>query len=47
MVLAKSKGPPRAVSAVAARIVQIVDEMAGAGMWRPGASADLGLTPAA
>jgi LysR family transcriptional regulator, nitrogen assimilation regulatory protein len=40
MVLAKSKGPPRAVSAVAARIVQIVDEMASAGMWRPSASAD-------
>lgn len=36
MALAKSKGPPRAVSAVASRIVQIVDEMARAGMWRPG-----------
>ena len=39
MVLAKSKGPPRAVSAVASRIVQIVDEMARSGMWRPSASA--------
>ena len=37
MVLAKSKGPPRAVSVVASRIVEIVDEMARAGMWRPGA----------
>lgn len=37
MVLAKSKGPPRAVSAVASQIGQIVDEMARAGMWRPSA----------
>ena len=37
MVLTKSKGPPRAVSVVASRIVQIVDDMARAGMWRPGA----------
>jgi LysR family nitrogen assimilation transcriptional regulator len=36
MAFAKSKGPARAVSAVAAHIVQIVDEMARAGMWRPG-----------
>ena len=40
MVLAKSKGPPRAVSAIAAQIVQIVAEMASAGMWRPGIQAD-------
>jgi LysR family nitrogen assimilation transcriptional regulator len=39
MVLAKSKGPSRAVSVVASRIVQIVDEMARAGMWHPRASA--------
>jgi DNA-binding transcriptional LysR family regulator len=37
MATAKSKGPPRAVSAVASRIVGIVDEMARKGMWRPGA----------
>jgi DNA-binding transcriptional LysR family regulator len=37
MALAKSKGPPRAVTAVASQIVQIVGEMARAGMWRPGA----------
>lgn len=36
MALSKSKGPPRAVSAVAALIQQIVDEMAARGMWRPG-----------
>ena len=40
MVLAKSKGPPRAVSAVATQIGQIVDEMARAGMWRPGIPKD-------
>jgi LysR family nitrogen assimilation transcriptional regulator len=40
MVLAKSKGPPRAVSAVASQIVQNVDEMARAGMWRPGGRTD-------
>ncbi|CAN5714545.1 LysR family transcriptional regulator [soil metagenome] len=34
MVTAKSKGPARAVSAVASLIVEIVDEMAHAGMWR-------------
>ncbi len=39
MSLSKSKGPARAVSAVAARIVQLVDEMAGAGMWSPSTNA--------
>jgi hypothetical protein len=34
MTTAKSKGPPRAVSAVAALIVDIVHQMAGEGMWR-------------
>lgn len=33
MATAKSKGPGKAVSTVAAQIVQIVDEMAGHGMW--------------
>ncbi len=33
MVLAKSKGPARAVSATAALIMRIVDEMASHGMW--------------
>jgi LysR family nitrogen assimilation transcriptional regulator len=33
MALAKSKGPARAVSAVASRIVDIVAEMARRGMW--------------
>ena len=36
--LSKSKGPARAVTAVAAQIVKIVDEMARAGMWQPGAA---------
>lgn len=36
MAIAKSKGPPKAVSAVAACIVSIVGEMAGSGMWRSG-----------
>jgi LysR family transcriptional regulator, nitrogen assimilation regulatory protein len=36
MVLAKSKGPARAVSAVASQIGEIVADMAGAGMWRAG-----------
>ncbi|MBT9487751.1 MAG: LysR family transcriptional regulator [Rubrivivax sp.] len=36
MALAKSKGPARAVTAVAALIVRIVDDMAAHGMWRPG-----------
>jgi LysR family nitrogen assimilation transcriptional regulator len=36
MAMSKSKGPARAVSAVAAQIVANVDEMAQAGMWRPG-----------
>ena len=35
MASAKSKGPTRAVSVVAAQIVAIVDDMARAGMWRP------------
>lgn len=35
MATAKTKGPARAVSAVAAQIVQIVDDMARSGMWRP------------
>jgi LysR family transcriptional regulator, nitrogen assimilation regulatory protein len=34
MATAKAKGPARAVSAVAAQIVTIVDAMAQAGMWR-------------
>ena len=34
MATSKSKGPARAVSAVASQIVAIVDEMARAGMWR-------------
>ena len=34
MAIAKSKGPPKAVSAVAACIVRIVDKMASSGMWR-------------
>jgi len=37
MATAKSKGPARAVSAVASLIVEIVDEMARAGMWRTAA----------
>ena len=36
MATARSKGPARAVSAVASRIVGIVDEMTKKGMWRPG-----------
>ena len=39
MAMSKSKGPPRAVSAVAQEIVRIVDDMAAHGMWRPGAAA--------
>jgi LysR family transcriptional regulator, nitrogen assimilation regulatory protein len=35
MASAKSKGPTRAVSVVAAQIIKIVDDMARAGMWRP------------
>jgi LysR family transcriptional regulator, nitrogen assimilation regulatory protein len=34
MAMSKSKGPARAVTAVASRIVDIVDGMARAGMWR-------------
>ncbi len=39
MALSKSKGPARAVTAVASQIVAIVDDMARAGMWRPGVAA--------
>ncbi len=35
MAYAKSKGPARAVTAVASQIVAIVDDMARAGMWQP------------
>ena len=35
MALSKSKGPPRAVSAVASLIVDIVQDMARDGMWAP------------
>ena len=38
MAMAKSKGPARAVMAVAAEIVAIVGEMAASGMWRSGTS---------
>lgn len=37
MAMSKSKGPARAVSAVASLIVEIVEDMARAGMWRPSA----------
>ncbi|MFM2348100.1 MAG: hypothetical protein RL654_2853 [Pseudomonadota bacterium] len=37
MAFSKAKGPPRAVTTVASRIVEIVDDMARAGMWRPSA----------
>jgi LysR family transcriptional regulator, nitrogen assimilation regulatory protein len=36
MASAKSKGPTRAVTGVAGLIVEIVDDMARAGMWQPG-----------
>ena len=35
MASAKAKGPTRAVAAVASQIVEIVDDMARTGMWRP------------
>lgn len=35
MAASKSKGPARAVTAVTALIVEIVEQMARAGMWRP------------
>ena len=35
MAMSKSKGPPRAVSAVASLIASIVDDMARDGMWAP------------
>lgn len=38
MAFSKSKGPARAVTAVATQIVEIVNDMASAGMWRPGAA---------
>lgn len=38
MAFSKSKGPARAVTAVASQIVEIVDNMARAGMWQPSAS---------
>jgi LysR family transcriptional regulator, nitrogen assimilation regulatory protein len=37
MAMAKAKGPARAVTAVASQIVEIVGDMAKAGMWRPSA----------
>jgi LysR family transcriptional regulator, nitrogen assimilation regulatory protein len=37
MALSKSKGPARAVTAVASQIVAIVGDMARAGMWHPSA----------
>jgi DNA-binding transcriptional LysR family regulator len=37
MAQSRSKGPARAVSVVSTLIVEIVEEMARAGMWRPGA----------
>ena len=36
MAIARSKGPPRAVRAVASRLVDIVADMAARGMWRAG-----------
>jgi LysR family transcriptional regulator, nitrogen assimilation regulatory protein len=38
MAFSKSKGPARAVTAVTSLIVEIVDEMARAGMWLPSAA---------
>ena len=38
LAFSKSKGPARAVTAVTSLIVEIVDEMARAGMWRPSAA---------
>jgi DNA-binding transcriptional LysR family regulator len=35
MATSKSKGPARAVSAVGSLVVEIVEDMARAGMWRP------------
>jgi hypothetical protein len=39
MTMARSKGPARAVSAVAAEIISIVEDGARTGMWRSGALA--------
>jgi hypothetical protein len=36
MTMARSKGPAKAVSAVAAEIVSIVEDGARSGMWRSG-----------
>jgi LysR family transcriptional regulator, nitrogen assimilation regulatory protein len=36
MAMARTKAPAKAVSAVASQILQIVDDMARSGMWRPG-----------
>lgn len=47
MALARSKGPSRAVAAVASEIVQIVEDSARSGMWRSGAGGSGGLPPAA
>jgi len=38
MAMARTKGPVKAVSAVEAQILQIVDDMARSGMWRPGST---------
>lgn len=38
MATARTKGPGRAVAAVAREIVDLVDEMAGDGLWRSGAA---------
>jgi LysR family transcriptional regulator, nitrogen assimilation regulatory protein len=40
MAMAKSKGPPRAVSVVAAQIVEIVQEMGRSGLLQPSTNAD-------
>ncbi|KQP15102.1 LysR family transcriptional regulator [Pseudorhodoferax sp. Leaf267] len=47
MAMARSKGPSRAVAAVAAEIVQIVEDSARSGMWRSGAATPGGLPAAA
>jgi DNA-binding transcriptional LysR family regulator len=45
IALSKSKGPARAVTAVASRIVEIVDDMARAGMWRTDSALSPALSP--
>lgn len=47
MATARSKGPSWAVAAVAAEIVQIVEDSARSGMWRSGIAANGDLPPAA